>query len=99
MHPAVRRRRVGDVGHEPEDARQHDDLGRRQGHHDRNGVQVGAELNKCPAGTSLIVSTAVVTGGSGAALKVITKGQKGTASVCVTKTSSATLEPGTKYVF
>jgi len=55
---------------------------------------------KCPAGTSHILSTGTVTGGSGAALNVIKKGQKVTASVCVnTKTSSATLEPGTKYVF
>jgi hypothetical protein len=55
---------------------------------------------KCPAGTSHILSTGTVTGGTGAAAKVILKGQKVNASVCVnTKTSAATLEPGTKYVF
>jgi hypothetical protein len=55
---------------------------------------------KCPAGTSHILSTGTVTGGTGAAAKVIKKGDKVTASVCVnTKTSAASLEPGTKYVF
>jgi len=62
--------------------------------------KTGPKASKCPSGTYLIVSTAVVTGGSGAALQVITKGQKGAASVCVnSKTSAASLEPGTKYVF
>jgi hypothetical protein len=62
--------------------------------------KAGPKVSKCPSGTTLIISTAVVTGGSGAAFKVITKGQQGSASVCVnSKTSSATLEPGTKYVF
>jgi len=59
----------------------------------------GPKVNKCPKGTTLIISTDVVTGGSGAAFKVITKGQAGSASVCVTSKSTATLEPGTKYVF
>jgi hypothetical protein len=55
---------------------------------------------KCPAGTSHILSTGTVTGGTGAAAAVIKKGAKVTASVCVnTKTSAASLEPGTKYVF
>jgi hypothetical protein len=55
---------------------------------------------KCPAGTSRLLSKATVTGGSGAALKAIPKGSKGQASVCVnSKTSAATLEPGTKYTF
>ena len=55
---------------------------------------------KCPAGTSHILSTGTVTGGTGAAFKAITKGQKVNASVCVnTKTSAASLEPGTKYTF
>lgn len=55
---------------------------------------------KCPAGTSHINSTGKVTGGSGAALKVIKVGQAVKASVCVNKkTSAASLEPGTKYVF
>jgi hypothetical protein len=55
---------------------------------------------KCPGGTSHILSKATVTGGSGAALKAIPKGSKGQASVCVnTKTSAASLEPGTKFVF
>jgi hypothetical protein len=55
---------------------------------------------KCPAASvARVLSTGKVTGGSGAALKAIPKGTKVTASVCVAKNNSATLEPGTKYVF
>ena len=56
---------------------------------------------KCPTATTThILSTGKVTGGSGAALKVIKVGQAVKASVCVNKkTSAASLEPGTKYVF
>jgi hypothetical protein len=56
-------------------------------------------LGKCAKGTTHILSTGTVTGGSGAALKAIPKGSKVSASVCVTSKSTATLEPGTKYVF
>jgi hypothetical protein len=55
---------------------------------------------KCPSTSSHILSTGTVTGGTGAAFKAIPKGAKVTASVCVNKkTSAASLEPGTKYVF
>jgi hypothetical protein len=60
----------------------------------------GASQGKCPSTASHVLSTGKVTGGSGAALKVIKVGQTVSASVCVDKKSSAaSLEPGTKYVF
>jgi hypothetical protein len=59
-----------------------------------------APQGKCPSTASHVLSVGKVTGGSGAALKAIKVGQKVSASVCVNKkTSAASLEPGTKYVF
>ena len=59
----------------------------------------GPKPNKCPVGTTLIVSTSVVTGGSGAALKAIPKGHKGAQSVCVTSKNTATLLPGSSVKY
>ena len=54
---------------------------------------------KCaPASTSRITLTGSVLGGTGTAVKTITKGQKISASVCLGKTSD-TLEPGTALKF
>jgi hypothetical protein len=55
---------------------------------------------KCPVGTSRITVNSKVTGGTGAAAKVIKKGSLGKSSVCVnSKTSKSTNEPGTKITF
>ena len=58
-----------------------------------------AAKGKCPAGTtSRITLTGSVLGGTGTAVKTITKGQKISASVCLGKTSD-TLEPNTVLKF
>jgi hypothetical protein len=62
--------------------------------------KVGPKANKCPKGTSSIVSGGKVTASTGAAAKVIKKGQVVSARVCVnSKTSAASLEPGQLYKF
>jgi hypothetical protein len=50
------------------------------------GLAKGAK-NVCPAGTSEIVVTGTVTGGTGAAVKSIPKGSKVTANLCFKGTS------------
>jgi hypothetical protein len=52
------------------------------------------ETKSCPKGTTEILFNGKVTGGTGAAIKSIPKGQAVTAEVCVSKTA-VTLEPGT----
>ena len=55
-------------------------------------------LGKCPKGTtSRVTLTGSVTGGTGTAVKTITKGQAVSASVCLAKTY--TPEPGTAVKF
>jgi hypothetical protein len=52
--------------------------------------------SKCPHGTTLLVLTGSVVGGSGAALKAMPKGQAVSDFLCLnTKTDGTTLEPGT----
>jgi len=53
---------------------------------------------KCKVGTTRDKITGKVTGGSGAALKTIKKGQPITGSICIGKTTD-TLEPGTALKF
>jgi hypothetical protein len=59
-----------------------------------------ATRGKCPAGTTRVKSTGKVTGGSGAAAKIIKKGEPFTASVCAytsgAKSGQTLNEPGTK---
>jgi hypothetical protein len=52
--------------------------------------------NKCKPGSTLIVATGKVTGGSGAALKAIPKGSKYSESVCYDAKQNTSIEPGTK---
>ena len=56
---------------------------------------------KCPAGTTRVSLTGKVTGGTGAAAKIILKGEPVSASICGTtsgpNTGKSSLEPGTKY--
>jgi hypothetical protein len=52
------------------------------------------EAKACPKGTTEILFSGKVTGGTGKAIKSIPKGQKVSAEVCVSKTT-VTLEPGT----
>lgn len=54
------------------------------------------KASKCPKGDSEITETGKVTGGTGAAIKSIPKGQKTTATVCEGK--SVALLKGTKFV-
>ena len=54
---------------------------------------------KCPAGTTRLKITGKVTGGSGTAVKTIKKGQPVSGSVCLAKSGSASLEPGTVVKF
>jgi hypothetical protein len=62
--------------------------------------KAGPKPNKCPKGTSLFVATGKVTGGTGAAAKVIKKGEAIKASICVNNTKfNGTLMPGTSFVF
>jgi hypothetical protein len=55
---------------------------------------------KCPTGTARLSLTGKVTGGTGAAAKIIKRGEPVTASICAitkgSKTGTAYLEPGTK---
>ena len=60
--------------------------------------KAGPKVNKCAKGSSLILATGVVTGGSGAALKAIPKGSKYSESVCYTTKLVTTLQPGTKMI-
>jgi hypothetical protein len=58
--------------------------------------KTGPKVNKCPSGTTLLVLTGKVIGGSGAALKAMPKGQAVSDFLCLnTKTDGTTLEPGT----
>jgi hypothetical protein len=52
-------------------------------------------LGKCKAGTTRLAITGKVVSSTGLAAKVIKAGQPVTASVCLTKTLSTSLEPGT----
>jgi hypothetical protein len=56
---------------------------------------------KCPAGTARVTVTGNVTGGSGAAAKLIKKNEPVTASICAVTTGAnagkTSLEPGTKF--
>jgi len=55
--------------------------------------------DKCPSGAVEAKETGTVTGGSGAALKSIPKGQKTSATVCAnTSKNTVTLLKGTKFV-
>jgi hypothetical protein len=54
---------------------------------------------KCKVGSTRLKITGKVTGGSGAAIKTIKKGQAVTGSVCLTKSGTASLEPGTVVKF
>ena len=56
------------------------------------------EIKGCAKGTTEILFSGSVTGGTGAAIKSIPKGQKVTAEVCVSKTN-VTLEPGAVITF
>ena len=58
----------------------------------------GPKANKCAPGSTLIVATGTVTGGSGAALKAIPKGSKYAESVCYDAKQNTVIEPGTKMV-
>ena len=58
----------------------------------------GPKVNKCAKGSTLIVATGSVTGGSGAALKAIPKGSKYSESVCYDAKQNTSIEPGTKMV-
>jgi hypothetical protein len=55
---------------------------------------------KCPVGTTLVAVTGKVTGGSGAAAKIIKKGEPFTSSICATtsgaQSGKTVNEPGTK---
>ena len=57
---------------------------------------------KCAKGEGRVAITGTVTGGTGAAAKIIKKGEKTTASICAfesgPKTGQSRLEPGTKFV-
>jgi hypothetical protein len=60
----------------------------------------GPTPNKCPKGTTLFVAKGKVTGGTGAAAKVIKKGQAIKASICVNNTKfNGSLMPGTSFIF
>ena len=63
------------------------------------GYGAAKTQGKCPAGTTHLLVTFTTIGGSGAALKAIPKGSIGTASICLTKKATSTLEPGTKETF
>jgi hypothetical protein len=56
-------------------------------------------LGKCKIGTTRLKITGKVTGGTGAAAKVIKKGQLVSGTVCLAKSGSASLEPGTVVKF
>jgi hypothetical protein len=58
--------------------------------------KAGPKVNKCAKGSTLIVATGKVTGGSGAALKAIPKGSKYAESVCYDAKQNTSIEPGTK---
>ena len=55
--------------------------------------------SKCKSGSTLLAVTGSVTGGTGTAVKTIKAGQKISALVCLPKTGSETLEPGTVFAF
>jgi hypothetical protein len=62
----------------------------------KQSTKAGPKPNKCPSGTTLLILTGTVVGGSGAALKAIPKGQAASDFLCLnTKTDATTLEPGT----
>jgi hypothetical protein len=56
------------------------------------------EAKVCPKGTTELLITGSITGGTGKAIKSIPKGQKVSAEVCTSKTS-VTLEPGSVFTF
>ncbi len=56
------------------------------------------ETKVCPKGTTEVNVTGSITGGTGAAIKSIPKGQKVSAEICFSKTT-VTLEPGTVFTF
>jgi hypothetical protein len=56
----------------------------------------GPKVNKCATGSTLILATGSVTGGTGAALKAIPKGSKYSESVCYNSKNVTSIEPGTK---
>ena len=58
----------------------------------------GPKVNKCATGSTLIVATGTVTGGTGAALKAIPKGSKYSESVCYDAKQNTVIEPGTKML-
>ena len=60
--------------------------------------KAGPKVNKCAKGSTLIVATGSVTGGTGAALKAIPKGSKYSESVCYDAKQNTTIEPGTKMI-
>ena len=55
----------------------------------------GPKVNKCPKGATLLLTVGKITGGTGAALKAMPKGQAVTTDVCVAKNDTSSLEPGT----
>jgi hypothetical protein len=60
----------------------------------------GPKVSKCPKGSSLFLATGKVTGGTGAAAKVIKKGEAIKASICVNNTKfNGSLMPGTSFIF
>ncbi len=57
--------------------------------------KAGPKVNKCPKGDTLLLIVGKITGGTGAALKAMPKGQAVTTDVCVGKNDNSSLEPGT----
>ena len=62
-------------------------------------AQIAACVKAVGAGSSAVVSSGTVTGGTGAALKGIPKGSKFSETVCFTSKDVVTLYPGTKVTF
>jgi hypothetical protein len=58
----------------------------------------GPTPNKCAPGSTLILATGKVTGGSGAALKAIPVGSKYSEAVCYNAKQVTSIEPGTKMI-
>jgi hypothetical protein len=60
--------------------------------------KAGPKPNKCATGSTLILATGTVTGGTGAALKAIPKGSKYSEAVCYDAKQVTSIEPGTKMI-
>jgi len=58
----------------------------------------GGPNGKCAPGSTLIVATGTVTGGTGAALKAIPVGSKYSESVCYNAKQVTSMAPGTKMI-